>query len=264
MRLPDGKLAGLSSRRMRTRRVKDIGTLCAWLALAAMLGSLARGADPPPAGAAPSPLQVTAKFTPVDFAPDGSISGQRWSQAAWIQFDESADGKTRYSGATQVAALWSARYLYFAFRSHYSQLTYFEEEDPALERWELWDRDVVELFLNPEPDQIDRYYEFDVAPNNQWADLAIDKAGLPLHDASWNSGFLHAVAIDRQTRIWTCEMRIPFGSMVANPPPAGAQWGVNFFRREGSGDDRRAMAWSPVPDGAIETPDRFGVLRFAR
>jgi alpha-galactosidase len=249
------------------KRVEEIRMVCVWLGLAALLASFARGADLPPAagGASPGPPQVTAKFTAVDFAPDGSISGQRWGQAAWIQFDASADGKTRYPATTQVAALWSARYLYFAFRSHYTQLAYFEEEDPALERWELWDRDVVEVFLNPEPEQIDRYYEFDVAPNNQWADLAIDKTGLPSRDASWNSGFSHAVSINVQTRIWSCELRIPFSAISANPPPAGGQWGVNFFRREGARDDRRTMAWRPVPDGGMDTPDdRFGVLRFAR
>src|SRR2546421_3781631 len=37
----------------------------------------------------------------------------------------------------------------------------------------LWDRDVCELFLAPDPENTNRYFEFEVAPTGEWSDLAI-------------------------------------------------------------------------------------------
>ena len=51
---------------------------------------------------------------------------------------------------------------------------------------------VLPNFVNPEPARVNHYYEFEVAPNNQWIDLEIDKDKTPFNDAKWNSGFDHA------------------------------------------------------------------------
>ena len=48
------------------------------------------------------------------------------------------------------------------------------------------------FFSNPQPERITHYYEFEVAPNNQWIDLEIEKTKTPFNDAAWNSGFSHA------------------------------------------------------------------------
>ena len=55
--------------------------------------------------------------------------------------------------------------------------------------WQLWDKDVVEVFINPFPGQINTYFEFEVAPNNQWIDLAINLDNEPVLDVNWDSGF---------------------------------------------------------------------------
>ena len=55
---------------------------------------------------------------------------------------------------TRVAVVWSDRYIYFAFSGHYESLNVYEGEDIAKERWELWNRDVVEVFANPQPERI--------------------------------------------------------------------------------------------------------------
>jgi len=51
---------------------------------------------------------------------------------------------------------------------------------------ELWNKDVAEVFLNPQPERLWHYYEFEVAPNNQWIDLEIAGKGISDHDAKWN------------------------------------------------------------------------------
>ncbi|PYU39712.1 MAG: hypothetical protein DMG53_24060 [Acidobacteria bacterium] len=117
---------------------------------------------------------------------------------------------------------------------------------------------------NPQPERVNHYYEFEIAPNNQWIDLEIDKTKEPFNDASWNSGFEHATRIDAQNHIWTAEMRIPISSMNISAIHPGAQWRANFFRAAGKGGDdhRKFLAWSIIPEGkTFHVPTRFGILR---
>ena len=93
-----------------------------------------------------------------------------------MKFDHDASGKSHYPEvSTRAASVWTETHIYFALWSRYDSLNVYEGEDPAAERWQLWDRDVVEVFLNPQPERVNHYYEFEVAPNNQWIDLEIDK-----------------------------------------------------------------------------------------
>lgn len=211
--------------------------------------------------------RIRARFIPHEFTVNGSLDNEAWKHAQWISFDSSADGKTRYPDLlTQAAMLWTKQSLYLAFRSRYLSLNTYQSENPVMERWELWKRDVVELFVNPFPTDVNRYYEFEVAPNNQWIDLKIDKTkSPPLHDASWNSDFMHATRIDPARHIWTCEICIPIRSMDAPPPHPGTEWRLNLFRSDGPESARRSLAWSIVPGSdTFHVPTRFGALQFTK
>jgi len=212
-----------------------------------------------------SDVQLKIKRSLADFAPDGDLSKPSWKRAESVEFDHAASGKVHYPEvSTRVAALWTEAYIYFSFWSRYDSLNIFEGEDPAAERWQLWDRDVVEVFLNPQPERVQHYYEFEVAPNNQWVDLEIDKTRDPFNDASWNSRFEHATRVEAKEHIWTTEMRIPLSSINVSAVRAGAKWRANFFRAAGKGgDDRRKfLAWSIIPGGGtFHVPTRFGILK---
>lgn len=213
-----------------------------------------------------SSAETSAKYSPADFAPDGNLTKKIWRKANWVTFDHDVTGKiANPSVQTRVAAVWTQHYIYFAFSARYDSLNIYEGEDILKERWELWNRDVVEVFLNPEPDKMTHYYEFEVAPNNQWIDLEIEKKKTPFNDASWNSGFAHATRIDAKHHLWYTEMRIPLSALGATTIHNGDAWRVNFFRAAGRGrDDHRAfLAWSPIPQGGtFHVPNRFGILRF--
>ena len=145
----------------------------------------------------------------------------------------------------------------------------YESKDTSKDYWQLWERDVVEVFLNPQPERLRHYYEFEVAPNNLWIDLEIDLEKAPFNDPKWDSGFEHATQIDAQNHVWTCEMRIPVAAMKGTKPlAAGAEWRVNFFRMDGSGDhaQRRSLSWSPVQSDthSFHSPWSFGVIRFVK
>ena len=215
-----------------------------------------------------SDARITAKFSPEDFVPDGDLTKEAWQKAAWVRFDHSASGRPSFPQAeTRVASLWTATHVYFAFQCKYSTLNIYAGEDPAKERWELWNRDVVEVFANPEPARVNHYYEFEVAPTNQWIDLEIDKDKVPFNDASWDSNFEHATRVDAKNHVWTCEMRIPVWSMNVLRVEPNTEWRINFYRADGPGDGsrRRFMSWSTIPEGrTFHVPTRFGIIRFVR
>ena len=115
-----------------------------------------------------SSVEVDAKRAGKNFSVDGDLSKAQWKRAAWAHFDHDASGKSRYPGLeTRIASLWTDDSVYFAFSARYASLNIYAGEDPAKERWQLWERDVVEVFLNPQPERVNHYYEFEVAPNNQ-------------------------------------------------------------------------------------------------
>jgi alpha-galactosidase len=214
-----------------------------------------------------SDMQLLAERSQVDFQPDGDLSKPSWKHAQSVEFDHDASGKSQYPEvSTRVASVWTEANIYFLFWCRYDSLNVYQGEDSAVERWQLWDRDVVEVFLNPQPERVNHYYEFEVAPNNQWVDLEIDKSKEPFNDVSWNSGFEHASRIDAKKHIWTVEMRIPISSMNVSAIRPGAKWRANFFRAAGKGgDDRRKfLAWSIIPEGkTFHVPTRFGILQLA-
>jgi hypothetical protein len=142
----------------------------------------------------------------------------------------------------------------------------FEGEDPHAERWELWDRDVVEAFIAPDPARSSHYFEFEVAPNNQWVDLEIDLSRQPFNSAQWNSGFEHATRVDAVRHLWTSEWRIPVASLSRSGITPEDIWRVNFYRSDGAAPHRRAMSWGALPrklpSNSFHQPESFGVLRF--
>lgn len=215
-----------------------------------------------------SSIVAIAKRAARDFSPDGNLSKQVWKQAKWVEFEHDLSGKSNHpNAATHVSAVWTDQSIYFAFWCRYDWLNVYEGEDIAKERWELWNRDVAEVFLNPQPERISHYYEFEVAPNNQWIDLEIEKKNDPFNDASWNSGFEHATRIDSTNHVWTAEIRIPLSAIKAKSIHPGMTWRVNFFRAAGQGGDEQRMflAWSTIPKGqTFHVPGRFGILRFTK
>ena len=229
------------------------------------VASPARQAASMPEEAYSSSVAAETRHSSTNFLPDGDLSKALWKHAKWVEFDHQASGKSHYPEAeTRVASLWTETHIYFAFASRYDSLNVYEGEDPKAERWQLWDRDVVEVFLNPQPARVNHYFEFEVAPNNQWIDLEIDKTKDPFNDASWNSGFEHATRIDAEHHVWSAEMRIPLAAMNVKDPRVGTEWRVNFFRAAGKGGDdhRKFLAWSVIPEGkTFHVPTRFGILR---
>ncbi len=216
-----------------------------------------------------SNLRIISHQAAEDFTPDGNLKKQAWKKAAWQKFDHDAFTTKRYpQSETGIASVWTPKYVYFAFRCKYDKLNIYEGEDPVKERWELWNRDVVEVFANPDPARVKHYYEFEVSPNNQWIDLDIDLEKTPFNDAKWDSNFEHATHVDAKRHVWTCEMRIPVQVMNSPQLQPGAEWRLNFYRADGPGGDtqRRFLSWSPIHSEkhSFHAPASFGIIQFKK
>jgi hypothetical protein len=217
-----------------------------------------------------STSRMTSRFLAKDFTPDGNLEKPAWRSVPWVKAEHDAFKPVTYPQAmTQIASLWTPAYVYFAYRCKYTSLNLYDSKDTSKDFWQLWDRDVVEVFLNPQPERMRHYYEFEVAPNNLWIDLEIDLDKKPFGNAQWDSGFEHATHIDEKQHVWTCEMRIPVAPMQGGKElHANAEWRLNLFRADGLGNDtqRRFLSWSPVhnDNNSFHAPWSFGVIRFIR
>jgi alpha-galactosidase len=192
---------------------------------------------------------------------DAAKVADEWKSAKPITFCSDWQGKNADHGLeTQVLALWSREHLYLRFECRYRELFMFEDSDPGGRRDHLWDRDVVEAFLQPVPSREGFYREFEVSPNGMWVDLDISPAGL----GDLKSGLQRSVFLDEKSRTWTAELAIPIKSLTTNFDPS-AIWRVNFYRVEGWSEPRAYLAWQAThtPQPNFHVPKAFGKMTFA-
>jgi predicted TIM-barrel fold metal-dependent hydrolase len=205
----------------------------------------------------PPPVLRSARVEK-DFALDGDLSKTVWSKAQPVTMEyESKTVVARPEFSTTVRALWSDRFLYLAYDCSFTKLTMFELVQEK-ERFGLWERDVVEAFIGSDTNDIKRYTEYEVSPNNERLDV---KVALPKYDFDWSSKFESATRVDEKARRWTTEMRIPWSALAETKPHAGAKWRINLYRCDYA--NKVFLAFNPVLVGSFHTPERFGVLEFS-
>jgi hypothetical protein len=126
----------------------------------------------------------------------------------------------------------------------------------------LWDRDVCEIFLAPDRENPQRYFEFEAAPTGEWVDLAVvlTPSGRET-DWDYRSGMAAAAKVEPHRVI--VEMRIPWSESIPKPE-RGAIWGVNLFRCVGPESPDRYLAWRPTKTSEpnFHVPEAFGSLSF--
>ena len=132
----------------------------------------------------------------------------------------------------------------------------------AVIAYEYWDFDVAEVFIGHDFSNINLYKEFEVSPQAEWVDLDVDHAKKEQSvDWKWNSGFRFRTRIDKERKMWFCEMQIPWKSIEARPVRAGNELRLNLYRIEGGPPSRKYLAWRPVNNDSFHTPEAFGKLR---
>lgn len=191
---------------------------------------------------------------------EGFPTTAAWEQAAALRFDRDWKGENPDPGrATEVRLLWTPETLFLRFHCTYRNITVFPDSREDGWRYELWDRDVAETFLQPDSSDPLVYREFEVSPNGFWIDLAVSHGKIEeLH-----SGLHRRVIMDEKPGTWTAELAIPMKYLTAAFDPKHS-WRANFFRIEGETEPRFYSAWSPTrsPKPNFHVPSAFGTVEF--
>ena len=188
---------------------------------------------------------------------NGTLGDTEWTAAPATTLDqESESGRVRPEAATVVRALWDDQNLVLGFQCPFRRLTTLPGPDPTKERMGLWEGDVVELFVGRDAARPGRYFEFELAPDGQRLDVAVD---LPRKDFGWDSGFRGFVFVDLERRVWSAELAIPFAA-IGGAPARGEVWRANLFRCDR--DLGASLALRPTLAATFHRPERFAELVF--
>jgi len=210
--------------------------------------------------AVPPSAEVVATSIAENIGLNAAQPAPDWDLATPVTFSLDWQGKNPAPDReTSVRLLWSPSNLYLRFQCRYRELHVFPDADPNGRRGQLWDRDVAEAFLQPDPTHTHGYKEFEVSPNGMWIDLDI----APGEKRNLNSGLTRSVVLDERAHTWAAELAIPFRSLTAHFN-SNEVWRVNFFRVEGREEPRGYYAWQPTntPQPNFHVPAAFGYLRF--
>lgn len=206
---------------------------------------------------------IEALYTPRDLSA-ADLDRADWNRAKAIPITNYWSGNPAPGDRhAEVRILWSDESLCFRFVCRQKEpLIQTLNPQTKAKTMGLWDRDVCEAFLAPNPEHPNRYFEFEAAPTGEWIDLAVQMK--PDHrETEWdfNSGMTTAARIGENQII--IAIRIPWGDRI-HKPQRGERWRVNLFRCVGRSEDRGYLAWQPThtEQPNFHVPEAFGWLIF--
>jgi hypothetical protein len=208
---------------------------------------------------------------------DGKLNEPAWANAPKIgQFVNITTGKKDGKSPIQSSAklLWDEKALYVAFEVTDKDLVSgFKKSDVDAQ---LWTKDAVGLFFDPNGDNRD-YYEIWVGPQNavfdskheSYFEPKPDGTG-PFGDQSWSSKVTSAVVVQGtldkpgdEDQGYTVELSIPwtsFDKSKTKGPELGETWRVNLYAVQ----DGVTVGWSPTLNkGSLHKVSQFGKVLFA-
>lgn len=209
---------------------------------------------------------VTSDLSVSDF--DNSA----WNQAQPAQIDHYWSGELAPSGRhADARLLWSNKALHLRFVCHQAEPLIINDKPQFSQKTtHLWDRDVCEIFIAPDPNVVERYLEFEAAPTGEWLDVAIHWTPEKREaDWSFHSGMAAAglttitKSNSREFKVVWIGMRIPWNHWI-HEPQKGERWRANLFRCVGKDPTRGYLAWQPTktPQPNFHVPQAFGWLVF--
>lgn len=269
---------------------RAIASVLGALVLAVACGCSRRDAPPPPtasaaASAAPGPtslavpsLDMPRRKADQAITIDGELDEPAWrSAASTAAFVDAGSGAPTAAEAIggRARVLWDDDHLYVAFDVRDRTLRGGFPVDAVDAH--LWERDTVELMVDPDGDGDNRdYYEVQISPQNLVFDSRFDDYNLPrggeqgpFGHQDWSAKLESAVrlrgSIDDDGDDddgYVVEVRIPWGAFdraKKAPPAVGDVWRMNLYAMQDNG----GAAWSPLRgQGNFHKASRFGRMRF--
>ena len=211
---------------------------------------------------AADPAVMPSQQTKSDFALTANPDSPQWRGAPAVVTDRDRYGKPQPGHRTEIRSRWTGKNVYFLFIAQYESMKLMPVASEKKETYALWEFDVVEVFIGSELDKINRYKEFEVSPQNAWVDLDVDRdrAGREV-DWTWDAGMRSKVRVDKDKKVWVCEIAIPWKSIDRRKPAKGNELRLNLYRIEGAEPKRTYITWQAVNSPSYHTPSAFGRLR---
>ena len=206
---------------------------------------------------------IEAQHTATDLRAE-DLDSAEWTKPRPVQITRYWSGDTAATDRhAEARVLWSDEALHVRFVCHQNEpLVLAAKPQTAQKTMGLWDRDVCEIFIAPDPTVVERYLEFEAAPTGEWLDVAIH--WLPeRRESDWefHSGMTASARVEKERVI--IAMRIPWDDWI-HKPQVGERWRVNLFRCVGEGETRGFLAWQPTRTAQpnFHLPQVFGWLVF--
>ncbi len=210
---------------------------------------------------ADGPGRIFSRYSKTDFPLTANPASKQWKGIKGVFTDKGPKGEPMPGHRTEIRSRWTKDNLYLLFICPYEQLYLHPNPNVSEDTNLLWEWDVAEAFLGTDFSNIKRYYEFQVSPQGEWVDLAIDRGATPPnHDWHWNSGYKVKARIDEANKIWYGEMQIPMKALDLTEPKKGAEIRANFYRMQGPPPKRKTIAWQPTNTNNYHVPEAFGRL----
>ncbi len=173
-----------------------------------------------------------------DFEVTGDGSAEPWSQTEWIDIPQRIEKTDTY--LTRAKVLYSETGIYFLFDCEDKVLTASMKEDNL----DLWNEDVVEVFLWTEED-FPVYFEYEISPLNYELPIIVPNykgdffGWLPWHYEG-DKRTRYATSTrggpkeqNASIKAWMAEFFIPYkllNPLPNVPPEPGAKWRANMYR----------------------------------
>lgn len=206
---------------------------------------------------------IEAHHVPVDLAATDFLDTE-WSNTQPIPITRYWSGeRAPESRHAEARLLWSDRALHIRYVCHQREpLIISDEPQTENKTMGLWDRDVCEIFIAPDPNVVERYFEFEAAPTGEWLDVAI-RWTADQREPDWEFNSHMTTAAKIESDCLTIGMRIPWTQCI-HEPHEGERWRVNLFRCVGKDPNRGYLAWQPThtPQPGFHVPSAFGWLLF--
>lgn len=180
----------------------------------------------------------------------------------WNGASAAAAHDLNWSNLTRVRSAWNETHLFFYFEAFFDELNVDPNWTTRESVHGLWEKDVVEVFLQPEARE--DYFEIEVSPLGQWLDAHIREPRVDVN-FSWSSSLSLRVFLEKEEGVWRAFLGLPFRSLAEEERPGiGSVWHLNLFRIAGQEPGREYLAWRPTftekPD--FHRPASFGYLFF--
>jgi alpha-galactosidase len=160
---------------------------------------------------------------------------------------------------------WNNKALFVHFKANQTEpLITNNTIDKTRKAIGLWEKDVCEIFIAPNANEPEKYFEFEVAPTGEWIDLAIIWSA-EKRETDWNYKSNMKVAAEVFEDKILLAIEIPW-TAFGRIPKVGDTWLGNMFRCIGEGETRGYLAWQPtfteVPN--FHVPQAFGKIEFVK